>query len=251
MGTARLRWRGGLAWLVVVGVALSGCPTQTSGDDDDDAISDDDVMGDDDVADGWEVLFEDDYERADGPLGSDYVALAWLGNEVLEIRDGEVFVDCEYFAVRWVEAIPDDTIRVMADLRYEQSGADGVQVAAVARYGEDLQGDFPSYDAFLDGAADELSLMRSLVSGEDGQLTVIDEQTVASAVEPDTVYHVTLTVDGGALAALYTDVAAGTTEELTLSDASPLAGGNAGIHGQISGDVVVYLDNLSIQRLIP
>ena len=245
-----------VALVAVAGLVLAGCPSQTSGDDDDDAISDDDAIGDDDGGDddggdGWQTLFEDDFERPDGPLGGDLEALCWLGSEILEIRSGEVFVDCEFFAIRWIDSIPDETIRISADIRYEVSGAEGVQVAVVARYAEDLNGDYPSYDAFVDGGADEVALMRSLVSGVDGQLEVVSSETLASPLDPDTVYRVVLTVDGGELAGDFTDVAAGTTESLTLSDSAPLDGGQAGIHGQITGDVVVTLDDLLIERYVP
>ncbi len=251
MATAWHHWRVGSVWLVAGGLVLAGCPSQTSGDDDDDGIEDDDTGGGDDDASGeWEVILSDDFERPDGPLGDDYEVLVYQGNEIAEIQGGEVIADTEFFAVRYIHPVHDETIRVTADLRYELAfeGVEEVEVALVARWAEDAGGDFPSYGAGVDGAADVYSLGRTLVSGETGESEVVDGGSWSTAVDPGTVYRVVLTVDGGDVTGDFLDTGAGTSEWLMLEDAEPLTEGVVGVHGHITGDVVVYFDDLLIER---
>jgi hypothetical protein len=196
------------------------------------------------------VILSDDFERADGPLGDDYEVLVYLGNEIAEIQDGEVFLDAEFIAVRYIDPVNDETIRVTADLRYELvgNGVEWLEFAVVARYAEDPQGDFPSYGAFLDAAGDEFSLERTLVSGENGQVAVVDETSAAFTVQPYVVYRLELTVDGGLFSGHALDVGGGADDTLSLEDAAPLTEGIVGVHAHIPGDAVLYLDNVLIER---
>lgn len=253
MGPARLRFAPGLAWLVAGGLALSGCPSQTSGDDDDDAIGDDDTGGGDDDSGEWEVVFEDDFERADGPLGDAYEVMVYQGSEIAEIRDGEAFVDATYFAIRFVDPVDDEVIRATVTARYElvDNGVEDALIALVVRYAEDPGGDYPSYGAFLDATSDEIALQRTVVSGTDGQVTLVLGEPISYALAPDTGYRIALTAAGSNIQARFVDIGTELEQTMFLEDTSPLTTGQVGIHGNLPGDVVVTLDDLLIERRVP
>lgn len=194
----------------------------------------------------WETAFFDDFNRANGDLGSDYTPQVMNGT--VQIEDNMVLVDpvdmsIMYWMVDYNEPIANKNIKLSIDFKATEGSSDSESKFAIMAKGGQNLSDF-SYAAGVDIITDSIS-----ISMWDMQGTQIQLESGTFEMVGDSLYHLEFIIMDGELEFTVTELFSGDEATITYSDTDPLTGFRASINGFQDNDELMYFDNYQIDTL--
>ena len=196
----------------------------------------------------WQTVFFDDFNRSDGPVGSNYSVQIEGGSGALSISNNMLQLSGgKYYAIRYVNEVTNDVIRVSlkCSTTNAPSGSYAFGVSARSRYIGDLQESyFESYSGFVSMDADSIAIMK--LSGSELPPPLISK---AYDVQENRSYLLELTVNKNDLTFIVKDLITGIAETLNVKDTgSLLTGGSVSINGYQGEGDVIYFDDFKIEK---
>ena len=205
----------------------------------------------------WQTVFFDDFNRSDGPVGSNYSVdirstsegLSYtfsISNNKLKLSGGVMY------AIRYVNEVYDGAIRVSVEFSttpwsgHEEYGY-GFAVAAKSRILDVDSGQQEAYFGAVSADKDLISISKITAADTLGLPPAIASK--AFDVQENRSYLIELTVNREDLVLVVTDLSTGVADTLTAKDSGPLlTGGIVSINGiQGEGDMI-YFDDFKIER---
>lgn len=194
----------------------------------------------------WETAFSDDFNRANGDLGSNYTPQVMLGT--VQIVDNMVIADPEdmsymYWMVDYNEPVANKNIKLSIDFKATEGSSDSESKFAIMAKGGQNPGDF-SYAAGVDVITDTIS-----ISMWDLQGTQIQLEGEIFEMVGDSLYHLEFIIMDGELEFSVTELFSGDETTISYSDSDPLTGSRASINGFQNNNELIYFDNYQIDTL--
>lgn len=194
----------------------------------------------------WETAFFDDFNRANGDLGSNYTPQVMNGT--VQIEDNMVLVDpvdmsFMYWVVDYNEPVANKNIKLSIDFKATEGSSDSESKFAIMAKGGQNPSDF-SYAAGVDVITDSIS-----ISMWDMQGTQIQLESGTFEMVGDSLYHLEFIIMNGELEFTVTELFSGDEATITYSHSDPLTGSRASINGFQDNDELIYFDNYQIDTL--
>jgi hypothetical protein len=197
----------------------------------------------------WETVFFDDFNRNNGPVGSNYLVQLYSpsegGSDTLSISNNMLQLSGElFYAIRYANEVTNDVIRVSAKFTTTDapSGSYGFGVAVRNR---NLGTDWEVQEAYGGSAGRESGIEIFKMSGSDPQPLI----GKAYDVQENRSYLLELTVDENDLTLLVKDLTTNMTETLSVKDTGTLlTGGIVSIIGSQGEEDVIYFDDFKIEK---
>ena len=191
---------------------------------------------DDDEPKSWKTLFFDDFNRADGDLGSDYRAAIGV-----TIRNNKVIDTDEYYAFSYKKEIANDKIKVSAKIITEDIVPTTGGFGFDARSSGEVDAPESYYVALIYVEEGSIGIFKSTTGSDFEELSKKDFVLTSNKI-----YVLTFEIDGGMLTMNLEDTSTGIIETLTVTDTSPLITGYSGYSGyQLDQDL--YVDDFKIE----
>jgi len=227
---------GSIPWTVAAVLLSTSCGGSESTDVETDPVSE------------WRTVFSDDFNRGNGPIGSNYFVVLYHVLDNVTTFDASVvnnevqltWASQTYFAVRYSQPVTGDTTRVSATFTVREAPSTGSSFSVSARSTY-----LPSYEltgAYLGGVYDGgIGIFKA--SSASNPVALVSK---AFNLTQGRSYRVELTLRGSDLSFVVKDLTSGATESIAVSDAdSPLTGTTFGLNGLVgSGDIIAFDDFL-------
>ena len=202
----------------------------------------------------WQTVFFDDFNRNDGPVGSNYSVTLYIPSvaitDTLSISNNILQLTGElYYAIKYMNEVNNDVIRVSAKFSTSAAPSSDYAFGVCARSKYQDPPNYQLVDAYCGFVAmDTDSIGIYKVIG--GNLNLSDP-IIAKAfdVKENRTYLIELTVNQLDLTFVVNDLTTGTSETLNFKDNnSPLTGGGVSINGMLGGEDVIYIDDFKIEK---
>lgn len=191
----------------------------------------------------WQTVFADNFNRADGDLGSSWTAQLYSAGSA-EVADHKLRVaDGSYWAVRYAGVVDQEDIRVSA--RCSTATVSQNNTFAVAARSRNLGNDWMQQEFYMAGVApatNGISLSRYVGSGFQFTTPAI------FAMGPNKWYTISLECDGPLLTMIILDEAAGLADTLRVTDPqAALTGTTVSLNGMQGAGESIFFDDFSVQ----
>ena len=198
----------------------------------------------------WQTVFFDDFNRSDGPAGSNYSAHIYIPSEgfsdTLSISNNMLKLSGEiYYAIRYVNEVTNDVVRVSLKCSTTNAPSGSYAFGVSARTRDVMQQSYQeSYSGFVSMDEDSIAILK--LSGSELPPPLISK---AYDVQENRSYLLELTVNKNDLTFIVKDFVTGIAETLNVKDTgSLLTGGIVCINGMQSEGDVIYFDDFKIEK---
>lgn len=192
----------------------------------------------------WQTIFFDDFNRADGDLGSDY-SVQIYGDGSASIENNQLKMEGDQFwAIRYNTEVLDQVIRVSVTvLARPESLHAAVSVSGKTR---NLGNDWQQQELYSGALAfDTDSIYIAEMRGS--TYTIVADQTFSTQFNRS--YRLELTINNTEITLKVTDLQTGSEQSLTYTDiGTPLNGPIVSLNGRQETDEVVYFDDFRIEK---
>lgn len=168
----------------------------------------------------WTTVFFDDFDRADGPVGPNYTVQCHPSGEAF-IQSGKLYVTGQYWAVRYIQGIGEEKLRISILLYTTDSSGFYCGVTGRSR---DLGNNAQEFIMGLTSMT-KIEIMKCL------QVQPFSLGSLPFTLEANTTYKLSLEINGGVYTVRIEDINTGAGAFLTVTDASPLFGTTVSING--------------------
>jgi len=225
----------GILIIVTIAFILSGCEKDN----------------DDDVNDGpkWETILFDDFNRANGAIGSDYSFQVAFGSGTISISNNQMKLENGgFYAIRYANPVPDEVIRISLKCTISENTTSGLGFG-VSGKSQNLGTDWEIQELyggwmFLDD--DLIGIMKLM-----GKTLGIPEPLISMAydINVNISYLMEFTIDNKDLNLKITNLNTNTTEIVNVEDSgTPLTGNIVSINGYQGDGDIIYFDDFKIEK---
>ncbi|MFC2090845.1 hypothetical protein ACFLT1_08715 [Bacteroidota bacterium] len=197
-------------------------------------------------ADEWETVFFDDFNRADGDLGTNFEVQIYGDGSALVSGNQLKVEDGSYYAVRYGTPVSDDKFRFSLKCTTAENPSSTYAFGISAR-SRSLATDWTQQEIYMGALwyeADSLKLSKLVGSG-------FPEEMAGKAfdIQSNTNYLLQLTYDNGHLKFKVTDLDSDFADSVEYTDPVPLTGDTISINGMQENGDVVYFDDFKIEKI--
>ena len=202
----------------------------------------------------WQTIFFDDFNRSDGPIGSNYSVTLYIPSvaitDTLSIKNNNVRLSGElYYAVKYANEVTNDIIRVSVKFITTAAPTGNYAFGVCARGTYEAAPDYQlaeAYGGFVEMDTDSIGITK--FSGENLNLPV-PLVSKAYDVQENRSYLLELTVANKNITFVVKDLITAIVDTLTFEDNDLfLSGGTVSINGMLGEAEVIYFDDFKIER---
>lgn len=193
----------------------------------------------------WETAFIDDFNRADGGMGSDYDAQAMNGTLLIEnnfVKATPDGVSTMYWAATLAETFDNENIKLSIDFKATTNNPEEeTKYAIMAKGGGSTVW---SYGAGINANDSKISISKFDQTGNQNTLVESPMDIVA-----DSMYHLEFTILGEDLSLTVTELYSGDEVTVIFTDPAPLDGSQISINGMQDLNEIVCFDNFQVDTV--